>query len=407
MSFPITGGDADDRGPVGCVTRFILAGEAGDQAAAAAELHPDCMEGVSGNVSSPPGIQAVTLEEPVPVDGGVQVPANLLGPDGSTMCFRFVVRPAGERWGLDLPGSLTATFGGDPLQMMGDALKQAVQPLGDALQAVGDAMSDAFGGSSGGGMNDGPTARRLAPDEALPNSTASAPSELTAVLTELDLHRRLCRDEQAEALVPTTELSVRLRFDLDPAWSASACRGVTISSATALTGEDLTPQDAYPDLGSESYASWERERRDFTSRFALAAPQKPFTGLKELTGTVRLALTGGELFEIALGPVSDLFDRPIVLTAFGIEVAIYRDENGSLVLKSPSGWTDRLAEIRPIDATGESISESWSGSDDGETNTRTYGSDIPDDASLVIRFWSQSVEAEIPFTITGLPAKLD
>jgi hypothetical protein len=207
--------------------------------------------------------------------------------------------------------------------------------------------------------------------------------------------------------VAGTELTVRLKFDLDPAWNASACRGVTIASATAVKGEDLAPTEAYPDLGSESYASWERERRDFTTRFALAAPKKTFTGLKELTGTARLALTGGELLEIALGPIADLLGKPTTLTAFGIDIHLERDENGSLVLKSPSGWSDRLNEIRPVDASGESLNDSWSSSGDGETDTRTYGSDIPDDASLLIRFWSQSLEAEIPFTVAGLPARLD
>lgn len=406
MPLTLTGGDPADRGPLGCVTRFILAGEARDLAAATAELHPDCLEGVSIRAESPPGVIGIALDEPQRVDDGVQVPARMSGEDGSEQRFVFVVRPVDDRWALDLNASMTATFGGDPMQMMGDALRQAVQPLGDAMQAVGQAMSDAFGGS--GGADDGqPQPRRLAVDEPLPGSDDAVPAELTAHLIDLDLHRRLHRDDPAEEPVASTELTVKLKFDLDPSWTASACRGVTVAAATAIKGEDLIPTDAYPDLGSESYASWERERRDFTARFALAAPQKAFTGLEELSGNARLALTGGELFEIALGPVGELFDRPIPLAAFGLEIALARDENGSLVLKSPSGWTDRVAEIRPTDANGEPLNDSWSSSGDGEFDTRTYGSDIPDDASLLIRFWSQSLEAEIPFTVAGLPAKLE
>lgn len=59
------------------------------------------------------------------------------------------------------------------------------------------------------------------------------------------------------------------------------------------------------------------------------------------------------------------------------------------------------------DANGEDLSQSWSSRDDGETVTRTYGNDIPGDGNMLIQFWSQSVNAEIPNTVDGLPVKLE
>ncbi|MBA3699353.1 MAG: hypothetical protein H0W78_10915 [Planctomycetes bacterium] len=407
MSFSITGGDADDRGPVGCVVRFILAGEAGDNAAAAAELHPDCLASINGDVKSPPGITGVALDEPLTVEGNVHVPARLNGPDGSDQRFVFVVRPVEDRWGVDLNESLKATFGGDPLEMMGDALREAVAPLGEAMEAMGNAMSSAFGGGSSSSENSGPSARRIAADDRLPSAGVALPESLTAHLTELDLRRRIQRSDPNDDFAPSTELSVRVLFDLDPSWTANACRGVTITEATAITGENLAPIDANPDLGSESYASWERERHEVYARFALAAPQKAFTGLKALAGNIRLSVVGGELLEIALGPIGDLLGKSIPLAAFDIELAFERDQDNNLIMRSPSGWPDRISEFRPIDTNGEALSQSWSSSDDGETVTRTYSNDIPDDATLLIQFWSQSAETEIPFTVEGLPAKLD
>lgn len=408
MTISITGASADDRGPAGCVVRFILAGEAGDSAAAALELHPDCLAKISGDVKSPPGITSVALDEPVQVDEWMHVPARLGGPDGTEQRFVFVARPVDDRWGVDLDESLKATFGGDPMEMMGDALRQAVAPLGEAMEAMGDAMSSAFGGdSSSSSESSGPTARRIAVDDRLPDAGIALPESLTAQLTELDLRRRIQRSDPNEEFSPSTELSVRLSFALDPAWTANACRGVTITDATAIKGEDLIPVDANPDLGSESYASWERERHEVYARFNLAAPQKAFTGLKSLAGTIRLSVVGGELLEIALAPIGDLLGKSIPLAAFGIELAFERDQDNNFVMRSPSGWPDRISEFRPLDATGESISQSWSSSDDGETVTRTYSNEIPDDGSLVLQFWSQNAEAEIPFTVDGLPAKLD
>lgn len=409
MPFPITGGDANDQGPVGCVVRFIIAGDAGDSDAAMAEMHPDCLDSISGTVKSPPDLAGVTLEEPLSVEDRVHVPARMLGPDGTEQKFTFVVRPFDERWGIDLNESLSVTFGGNPLEMMGDALREAVQPLGDALNAIGDGIGNAFNSMSGGSSaeSSGIPARRITADETLPDSGTAIPATMTAHVNDLELRRRIQRSDPTEDFTPSTELSVRLIFDLDPAWSANACLGVTITEASAIKGESLLPTDDNPDLGAENYASWERERREVYARFNLGAPQKAFTGLKSLAGTIRLALVGGELLEIALGPISELLGRPIPLAAFGIDVHLDRNENGNLVLRSPSGWTDRMNEIRPIDANSEPLSESWSGSSDGETNTRTYESEVPDDGSLVIRFWSQTANAEIPFTVDGLPVKLD
>lgn len=407
MTISITGASADDRGPAGCVVRFIIAGEAGDSAAAALELHPDCLAKISGDVKSPPGITSVALDEPIAVDDWMHVPARLGGPDGTEQRFIFVARPVGDRWGVDLDESLKATFGGDPMEMMGDALRQAVAPLGEAMEAMGDAMSSAFGGGSSSSDGSGPTARRIAADDRLPSAGSALPESLVAHLTDLDLRRRIQRSDPSDEFAPSTELSVRVLFDLDPSWTANACRGVTITEATAIKGENLAPIDANPDLGSESYASWERERHEVYARFNLAAPQKTFTGLKSLAGTIRLSLVGGELLEIALGPIGDLLGKSIPLAAFDIELAFERDQDNNLIMRSPSAWPDRISEFRLLDATGEALSQSWSSSSDGETATRTYGNEIPDDGSLVIQFWSQSVEAEIPFTVDGLPAKLD
>ena len=193
---------------------------------------------------------------------------------------------------------------------------------------------------------------------------------------------------------------------IDPAWTAYACLGVTLAHATAIKGEDLRPQDASEDLGAEKYSSWERERRECYVRLPLAAPQKAFTGLATLSGTVRLEVVGGELLEIAIGPVGDLAGKLLSLPAFGVEIVLGRDGDGNLTLRTPSGWVDRTGEIRPVDAAGGALNDSWSSSGDGEFDTRTYQSEIAADASLVLQFWAQSTTVTIPFTTADLPLRL-
>lgn len=407
MTLPITGASADDRGPAGCVVRFILAGEAGDSAAAMAELHPCCQERAAGAVQSTPDLAAVAIGAPEPHGDGMRVPTVLTNPAGGEQRFVFVVRPVDDRWGVDLEESVKATFGGDPLEMMGEALRTAVAPLGEAMGRLGEAMGEAFGGSSSGGGDGRPAARRVALDDPLPAGEAALPTTIAARVTDLELRRRMQRSHDEEEFTGSTELSVRCHFDLDPAWTAQSCLGVTLDQATAIKGEDLRPQDAAADLGAEKYSSWERERYEVYARFALAAPQKAFTGLAKLSGTIRLELVGGERLELAIGPVGTLLGKPLPLPAFGgIEILLGRDGDGNLTLRTPSGWVDAMGELSPVDAQGEPLNDSWSSSGDGETDTRTYGSEIPDDASLLLRFWSQGGVAEIPFAVAGLPLKL-
>jgi hypothetical protein len=299
---------------------------------------------------------------------------------------------------------------------LSEALRSAVEPIGEAMsglgEALGGAMGEAFGGTSGdafgGGDSPAPVATRLALDEPMPASASAAepPASLVAHLLEADYRRRVQRSDETEEFQPSAEVSIRCRLALDPAWTAQACKGVTLDEASSAEGEDLRPRDAGEDLGSESYASWERERRDFCFRLSLAAPEGAFTGLAALRGTVRLAAVGGELFEVVLGPVGELLGRTVAIAAFGVEVAFERDGDGNLAVRAPNAWFERLTELVPVAAGGESLGESWSQSGDFETSTRVYGSEIPDDASLVARFWGASALLEVPFTVEGLPVRL-
>lgn len=403
MAFTVSGASTDDRGPTGCVARFLIAGAARDSAAAAAELHPDSKAQITGDVDAPAGIIAAEIGEPEDHGDGVWVPARLLGEEtGNEQRFIFVTHHLDGRWCVHLEQSLSATFGGDPMQMMEEALRSAVAPLGEALDQVGEAFSSAFGGNDAAS----PAARRITAETELPTAETGMPKAVPAELYEVDLRRSVQRSDGE--LQASTQLAVRLRFDLEPAWSANACLGVTLDTARSIEGDELRPVGVDADYGSERYASWERERRDFYCRLGLELPlHATFTGMAEISGRVRLDLVGGELLEIAIGPVGTLIGREVPIPALGCTLAFFRDEDGNVALRSPAGWTDSLHELRPVDAEGNDMGDSWSSSGDGETDTRTYGMEIPDDAGFVIRFWAQRGVAELPFTATGVPLLLE
>jgi hypothetical protein len=403
----ITGADPSDPGPRGCVARFTRAGADRDQAAALAELHPDHREGLTPTVESPPGVTAIAIGEATACDEGSQVEVMLTGPEGAQQRFVFLVRPHGDAWGIDLPGSLQATFGMDPMQMMEDGLRSAVQPLGEAMQAIGQGLGEALGGIEGGGdASSAPAVRRILLDETVDTPALIAPATITAEALELHYNRQAVRDPDTESLERSADLSLKVRFTLPEAWIAQATLGVTLATATTCDGDDVMPTEAGDDLGAERYAEWERERRDWYARIPLRAPDGACSGLAEVSGRVRLAVTGGELVELLIGPVGDLLGKPLTLAACGVEIALRRDDDGNLVLDAPSAWIDRMDAISPVDAAGDTLNDSTSSWGDGETTQRTWQSEIPPDASLRVRFWTMSGTVEAPFTVAGLPLTL-
>ena len=408
MTLSITGVEPSDTGPRGCVARFMAASAAGDTPAAAAELHPDSREGLTGHASSPPGVVRADIQEPESDGERCRVPVRLFGTDGGEQRFVFVVRPWDGGIGVDMPASFEATFGGDPLQMVEGALRAAVEPLGEAMAGMGEALSGAMGVVDSGGQvsGDGPSVHRIACDEAAPFVDTPLPAQLTAWVREFEWLRRMRRADRDAEPELSCECSVRCVFELDPAWTALACTGVTIASAVSCEGEDLRPEDARDDLGSESYSSWEREAHDCYARLVLAPPRGPCSGLAELTGTVRLSLCGGQLLEVVIAPLEESYNRPLAIAALGLELTLSRDDDGNLVMRAPYGSFDRIEDVRILDGAGEQIGVSWSGSGDGETDTRVYSSEIGHDATIALRFWSVRAQVELPFTTGGLPLHL-
>jgi hypothetical protein len=201
-------------------------------------------------------------------------------------------------------------------------------------------------------------------------------------------------------------MALRIAFDLDPAWTALSTLGITLTSAISCEGADLRPEDASEDFASERYSSWERERRDTYAKLSLPLPDGPCSGLGELAGTVRMELVGGELLEIALGPVGGLVGGRVAVPALGMELDLSREPDGQLTVRVPAGSFERFDDIQPVDAGGNALDQSWSGGGDGETDHRTYCSEIPDDGGLLLRFWSRRERVAVPFSVVGLPLSL-
>lgn len=397
MSIPITGDN--DGGPASCVGRFIRASTAGDEAGAFAELHPDS-QSIAKGIMSPPPMESVELAEPIPAEDGVLI-AALLHHNGAEQRFVFAVRPVENGWGIDLNASMEATFGGDPAALLGEAMQQALQPLTQTMDAVANAFGEAFGGTPASSA----PVRRLAQDDSL----GSAPIELDQVACEvvrLTWQRSCERAIGSDEPTTSTELSVRCGFAVPSGWIVTACRGVQVEEAISLEGDSLVASEQDPSQGSESYASWERESGQYNVSFPLAAPSGTFSGLAALRGTLSLNVEGGDVIEILVGPLHQLFGTTTPIAALNMHLAIDRDGDGRVQVVGPYDCFEAFAEFDFIDTAGDPISTGYSGHGDGETSTRSYEGDLGDDAMIRLRFRSQAGDVTVPFNAGGLPLRL-
>ena len=400
MALDVTGASPADPSPAGTVARFLLAGDARDVEACLAELHPDSLAQISGDLSPPP-MQSAHVGEPEGDNEVQRVPVQFAAEDGTEQRFVFVLRPAPtlSGFGIDLSATMEATFGGDPAEMMMSALQDAFQPIGEALDGVASAFNAAFPGSE-----PSRPARRIDLHESLAELGSLTLDPVPLEIVRLDFTRSLLRTFQMDDARVETSLALRCQYELPEGIVAQVCEGIQIDRVESLAGEDLRPEYASDSLGRESYASWEQERREWYLSFSLRPPAGPFEGIGALEGTLRLQITGGEWLEVSLGSVAALAEGPVTIAALDLPVHGHRAEDGSIVLQVPYGAFD-LVEIAFVDGNGQEISSGYSGQGDGETSQRTYDAFIPDDATVVARFPSQGGTLTVPFTAVGLPVR--
>jgi hypothetical protein len=407
MTLELHGASPDDPGPAGCVVRFLIAGDARDGEACRAELHEDSLAQAEG-APEPPPMRRATVGAPIPHPDRSEVPVDFVAEDGSEPRFVFVVRPsatASRGLGIDLDATMQATFGGDPAQIMVDAMQQAFAPLGEAMENLAEGLGAALSGGVAG--TGGVSGRRpLRADEPLP-ATADVqvpPVELEVV--QLEFTRSWTRAFGEDGAIPDAALRLRCQFELAADLVLEACAGLTLDAAEDLDGADLRPDAAADDLGAERYSSWEQEGRDWGFALQLRPPPATFRGLARLAGRIRLQLGTGPGYELAAGRLADLVDRRLHVAALDTAFDFGRDDSGAFTVQAPYGALDDL-DLAFVDGEGQEIGSGYSGFGDGETSTRCYDPDLPDEATVLLRFAPPGEVVEVPFTTRGLPFVLD
>ncbi|MBK8976261.1 MAG: hypothetical protein IPM29_10055 [Planctomycetes bacterium] len=406
MTLELTGASPDNDGPAGCVARFLLAADARDGDACRAELH-EVSRAQTDGAPEPPPMRSATVGAPNAVDDRFEVPVDFVAEDGTAPRFVFVVRRADTATGLgvDLDATMHATFGGDPAELLVDAMKQAVAPLGEAMENLCAGVGAALSGETSAAT--GAAARRtIGADESVPAAAAVRIPPVELEVVQLELTRSLTRAPDGDTALEATALRLRCRLDLPTDVVLDACVGLTLDAAEAVDGEDLRPDDASGDLGATHYGAWDQERRDWGLDLQLRGPRPSFGGLARLEGSVRLQLGAGAGYEVRAGRLGDLVDRSVWIEALGTELTFGRDDGGSFAVRAPYGALDGV-ELAFVDGAERGIDSGYSGFGDGETSTRCFDPDLPDEVSVLVRFTPPGEVVEVPFSTRGLPFRMD
>jgi hypothetical protein len=404
MSLDITGASAADTGPEGTVVRFLLAGDARDVDACRAELHETSFA-IAEATPEPPPMKSAHVGEAVAVEEDFHVPVAFVGNDDSEQPFVFVVRRAqnASGYGIDLQATMHATFGGDPAEMMMNALKDALTPAVDMMGEFASGIQSAFSGMSSG---DALVPTRISLSESVTQAEHQSVSPFEMEIVRMEFSRSISRAFGEDDSIRDTSLTIRCEFRLNEDIVLKACEGVTLTRAESTEGEDLLPEFADESLGAEGYSSWEQEQRAWSLSLGMRPPSTAFRGIAHLAGIMRMRIDSKQAYEIPLGRIADLIGQRTFVEALQFEYAFLRDENGAFSMQTAYGGLDTV-EILFFDDTDQEIYTGSSGYGDGETSTRTFDPDLPDDAQVLLRWTPEGEVVTAPFVMRGLPFYLD
>ena len=204
-------------------------------------------------------------------------------------------------------------------------------------------------------------------------------------------------------------LVVTLRLTTPPGFRIIGQSTARILTAQDATGIDLrlpkAAEVAAARANADDIPSLESQPDTYV-QLHLKAPVAPFAGLRELTGTCTLRLARNQPKEALLTPVSEWIDKPVNLaddksTSF----TIMRGADSRLFIEFNSAAAERFSSLRLTTSTGDELAvESDADVPDqyNQTIIRTLPDNIPDNATLMLRFVGSGERCTVPFSFKPL-----
>ena len=138
----------------------------------------------------------------------------------------------------------------------------------------------------------------------------------------------------------------------------------------------------------------------------LLAPQAPFSGLRDFSGTCTLRLAHRQVKDAVVAPLSEWIAKPISLADDkSTEFTVIRGDDQLLYIEFNAAAAERFAGLRLTTAGGDELavdSDNDASDHEQETVTRPLPDDTPDDAILTLHFFGSGDRCTVPFQFTPL-----
>ena len=178
-----------------------------------------------------------------------------------------------------------------------------------------------------------------------------------------------------------------------------------ILSAHDASGVDLRLPKSAARTNHDEAPSLELKPTSFV-QLHLRAPIAPFAGLREVTGTCTVNLARNQPKEAVLTSVSEWIDMPAnIADDLSAEFTVMRGEDGHLFIEFSSVAAERFSSLRLTTRDGDELfvdSDADAPDQDNQTITRFLPDDIPDTATLTLRFVGSGERRVVPFSFSPL-----
>ncbi len=138
----------------------------------------------------------------------------------------------------------------------------------------------------------------------------------------------------------------------------------------------------------------------------LLAPQAPFSGLRDFSGTCTLRLAHRQVKDAVMAPLSEWIAKPISLADDkSTEFTVIRGDDHLLYIEFNTAASERFSGLRLTTVHGDELmvdADNDSSDHEQETVTRPLPEDTPDDAILTLHFVGSGERCTVPFNFSPL-----
>lgn len=290
--------------------------------------------------------------------------------------------------------------------------------LGAVVCLVGIAQAQEGRGKP---ANDPPAAVEAPAEAAAPAGAADAnaqaePEPITFQFqpNSVSMNTNINFDQDGNVNNVNSNLNVGMRVKYQADAQPVVVRNIRITKVLTDALEHLTSQSQ---TSEQNLFSWEnanqnQQRKEFYLHLSFSTPAKQAKKILEVSGTMDVVTTAGELSEAVLKPFTDYEGKRITFKNLpGQYMKFSREERRGRGNNTERLRVEMSKELRPhvgrivfADEAGREFSYSgWSGGSNNNSEYRILNVDLPEKGIIRIQLYPKVETREVPFNIRDIP----